>query len=255
VEDPLAKRPDSKQATETLEEIDGVFDKIADWVSDNPPIVLGVLGVILGLAAILGFAQSWSARSANSASEAVSAIEAGYRDAMGARPQDVVAPEPANPETGKAVRSDYAAQFLAAGEEHDGTRAAVTARILAGVLLEANGDLAGAVDAWSLAAEEAPAGPLRGLAQLRLAEGLERQEAWSAAAEAYGSAGANEAFPGRYLALAQSARSWIRAGDEVKALEVFADLEASDAPDGVVPAHVRAQLEELKARKGSPEAS
>lgn len=251
----MAKRPDSKQATETLEEIDGAFDKVADWVTENPPIVLGVLGAILGIAAILGIVQSVERRTTNESSEAVSAIELAYRDAMGARPGDLAVPEPANPETAKGVRADFAEQLLTAGDEYDGTQAAVNARILAGVLLDENGDLGAAVEAWQRAADEAPAGPLQGLAHLRHGHGLERQDAWAAAAEAYGKAGANEAFPGRYLALAQSARAWVRAGEEGKALEVFASLEAADPPDGAVPAHLRSQLEELKTRKGISEPS
>ena len=251
----MAKRPDSKQATETLEEVNSAFDRAAEWVTENPPIVLGVLGTILGIAAIIGVVQTVDTQATNESSEAVSAIEIAYRNAMGARPGDLEVPEPANPETARGVRADYAEQLLTAGAEHDGTQAAVNARILAGVLLEENGDLGAAVAAWQLAADEAPAGPLQGLAHLRHAQGLEKQDEWLAAAEAYEKAGANEAFPGRYLALAQSARAWARAGDEAKALEVFASLEAAEAPDGAVPAHLRSQLEEMKARKGSSEAS
>ncbi len=247
----MARRPDSKQATETLEEIEGFFDKVADWVTHNPRIVLSALGGVLGLAAVVGFTQSYAARGELKASEAVAGVENAYRQAMGAGPGDIEISEPANPETGRQARADYAGRLSAVADEHAGSLAAVHARILAGTLLEQNGDLTGAVESWRAAADEGTGGSLHGLALLRLASGLERLGDWQAAAEAYAQAGALASFPGRHLALAQAARSWISAGDPGRALDAYAKLEASDPPEGTVPPYIESQLQELRAQQGA----
>ena len=105
----MAKRPDSTQATETLHEIEGFFDRLAEWVTTNPRTVLGVLGGILFVAGAVGVVQSLGERSENSASSALGEIERSYRDAMGAKPGQLEVPELANPETGRQVRADFAA--------------------------------------------------------------------------------------------------------------------------------------------------
>ncbi|MDP6540797.1 MAG: hypothetical protein QF410_14735 [Planctomycetota bacterium] len=251
----MAKRPDSKPATETLEEIEGLFDRLADWVSGNPRIVLGVLGGVLGLAAAIGLTQTVLTRGEERASRAISELETEFRRAMGAQPGDLELPELANPEAGKATRLEYIDKFLAAAEEHDGSRAAVAAWLQAGELQEGVGDLEGALATWRSAAEGAPAGSeVRGLALLRHGAGLERSGDFAAAAAAYGEAGAIEGFPARHIALAHVARCWVEAGDEAKALAAYATLEAAEPAAGAIPAHVEARLEELRARHSAPEA-
>ncbi len=247
----MAKRPDSKQATETLEEIESLFDRLADWVTTNPTIVLGVLGGILGIAAAVGITQAVGRSSEESASTAIGAIERSYREAMGAKPGQLDVPELANPETGRQVRADFSNQLQQAAAEHDGSRAAVRGRILAGTLQWQNGEQDAAIETWKQAAEDAPGGPLQGLALLRLGAGLEAKMDWAGAADVYGRASQVSDFPGRFLAMAQTARSWLAAGDEAKALEAFSRLEAAEPPIGSVPAHLQGQLEDLKARSTS----
>lgn len=247
----MAKRPSSKQATETLEEIEGVFDRLADWVVTNPRAVLGVLGGILGLAALIGVSQSWALKSEQKGSDALAAIYSDYLSAMGATPSALEVEEPANPETGRRARAEYAEKLMAAADEHDGTRAAVDARIQAGVLQAENGDLEAALISWRYAADSAPASStLQSLALLRLGTGLEQNGDFLAAASAYGEAGDNTRFPARFLAMANAARCWLEAGDEEQALALYAKLEAADPPRGSVPEHVKARLEELKLRGG-----
>ncbi len=246
----MAKRPDSKQATETLQEIEGLFDGLADWVSSNPQIVLGLLGTILGVAAVVGITQTLSLRSEQAGSEQVASVYGDYLLAMGAGLGDLDVVDPANPEIGRRVRQEYADKLLAAADEHGGTRAAVGGRIQAGVLQAETGDLDAAVESWRAAAEAAPSGTtLESLARLRLAGGLEQQDDFAGAAAAYAEAGANADFPARYLALASAARCFLRLGDEDQALAIAEQLDAADPPAGRVPTHVEAQLEELQLRR------
>lgn len=247
----MAKRADSKQATETLEEIEGVFDRLAEWVTSNPRVVLGVLGGILGVAGIIGVSQSWASRSEQKGSEELGAIYADYLSAMGAAPGALEVEEPANAETGRRARAEYAEKLLAVSDEHGGTHAAVSARLQAGVLQAENGDLEAALASWRSAAEAAPASTrLHSLALLRLAAGLEQNDDLPGAAAAYAEAGDDPSFPARFLALASAARCWLEAGDEQQALALYARLEAADPPPGSVPDHVKARLEELKLRGG-----
>ena len=43
----MAQRSASRQATETLQEIESVFDRLARWVAENPRQLLGALAAIL----------------------------------------------------------------------------------------------------------------------------------------------------------------------------------------------------------------
>ena len=140
-------------------------------------------------------------------------------------------------------------QLQAVAAEHDGSRAAVRGRILAGTLQWQNGEQDAAIGTWKEAAADAPAGPLQGLALLRLAAGLEETEDWAGAAESYQHASESADFPGRYLAMAQAARNWIAAGDETRALELADRLEAAEPPAGSVPPHLETQLQDLRARR------
>ena len=218
---------------------------------ENPRIVLSVLGVILAVAAGVGVWETTSRRSESAASAAVARVETAYREAMGAQPGDLEVPEPANPETARAVREDFAAQLLEVADAHSSSHAAVMARIEAGTLQWQNGDREGAIATWRLAARDAPDDALRGLALQRLAVGLESRGDPAAAAQAYAEAGALDGFPGRVDALAQAARCWLDAGERQKALDIYARIEAEGAKPGEIPEHIRAALEELRAQQGA----
>ena len=82
----MAKRSDSRQATEALQEIESVFDRLARWVGENPLQVLGVLGAILVLAASLSIWDWAQDRREMGASAAVARVQAAYLSAMGAPP-------------------------------------------------------------------------------------------------------------------------------------------------------------------------
>lgn len=240
---PMARRkPDTRAATETLEEIEGVFDRAANWVMANPSTFLGTLGAILALTGTIGLTQWWTARSERQASEAVALVQSEYLNAMGAAPGTFTFSEPANPETAREVRLAYVTRFLEAAEDHSGKVAAVEARLEAGSLQREAGDLDAALETWQRAADDAPAGSiLRGLALTRLAGGLEAAERWPDAAAAHEQAGDIEGFPIRYYALTDAARCYAEADDLPKARSLL-DRVAAEAPDLQIPPHVKMRV-------------
>ena len=248
----MAKK-DQNQATETLEEIEGGFDRLAEWVQSNPTTVLTAIALVLTVALGVNVQQCVVAEAAEESSARVAQLQGDYREAMGAVPGAIEVPEPANPETARAVREDYLAQFLAVGDEFDGSTAAVEARVLAGTLQEQLGDPTAAIATWRLAAENAPSGTtLQALAYLRLARGLESQSEPAAAAEAFETAGRIEAYGARYSALAEAARCFAEAGDTAQALPLVDEALAQDA---AIPAYLSARLRELRARHADPAAA
>jgi tetratricopeptide (TPR) repeat protein len=244
----VSRRDDSRKATETLQEIEGVLDRAAGWVASNPKLVLLLLGAVVGTAALVGGAQWWIERGKLSASGAVAEVTHDYFEAMGATPGAVTVPEPANPETARAAREKYAAKFAEVAEAHSGSAAAVEAWIEAGNLREQLGDPDGALAAWESAAQSAPAGSaVGGLALARLAAGFESADRWSEAADAWEKAGGIDAYPLRHEALAFAARARVEAGEPERAIALYDRIEA-DAPDFDLPPHLVAQRDELRAR-------
>jgi hypothetical protein len=240
-------KPDSTQATETLHEIESIFDRTARWAAENPITVLAIAGAILLLAAAYGGYRTWSTHREANASAEVAAIEADYVAAMGAKPGQLEIPEPANAEAAAATRREYATRLTEAADRLAGTRAAVTARMQAGRLRAELGEPEAALDAFRAAAEGAPRGSaLEALARVRLGAALESAGDPAGAAEAYLAAGQVEAFPGRVLALGDAARSFADAGQTERALEVFRGLSEEEVQQ--LPDYVTARLTELGVR-------
>jgi hypothetical protein len=243
-------KPDSTQATETLHEIESVFDRLAGWVSQNPVHVLVGLGMVLALAAGIGGFRAFRADRELDASARVALIQAEYLRAMGAPAGSLDVPEPANAEAAAATRREFAVRFREAAEQESGTAAAVTAWLQAGDLLEAVADREGALAAWRAASENAPGGSaLQALARTKLAGGLETGGDPAAAAAEYLAAGQIADFPGRIRALGDAARCFADAGQAERALEVFGGIDAEDAKQ--LPPHVSARLAELRVRSQS----
>jgi len=243
----LARRRDSRQATETLQEIESVFDRLARRVAANPRQVLGVLGAILILTASLS-AWKWAhERRETRASAAVARVQSAYLSAMGAAPGSFEVIEPANPETGRQVRREFVTQFLEVAEEHEGSAAAVSARMEAAGLQDQAGDHEAALESWRRAADEAENGSaLEGLALVRLARALESQSRWEEAGAAHEEAGGIEDLPIRFQALGDAAWCFAEAGDVQRALAIFERIE-TEAPEAALPAHTKARLLELRA--------
>jgi len=247
----LAQRRDSRQATETLQEIESVFDRLARWVAENPRQVLGLLVGILVVTASLSLWDWNRDRRATRASAAMARVQAAYLSAMGAAPGSFEVVEPANPETGRQVRQEFVARFLEVADEHAGTASAVTARMEAAALQDQAGDPEAALENWGRAASEAEdESVLKGLALVRLARALESRSRWEEAGVAHQEAGGIEEMPTRILALADAARCFAEAGDVERALAVFERIE-TEAPDAALPAHTKARLLELRAARPS----
>jgi tetratricopeptide (TPR) repeat protein len=244
----LATRQDSRQATETLEEIDSLFDRAAQWIGEHPKPVLGSLGGILALAAVIGGVQSFQAIRGDEAATAVAAVQGEYLTALGAPPGTFTVVEPANPERALQIRTTYAARFIEAAEAHPGSAAAVTAHLEAAELLVATGDDIAAREAIRAAIAGAPPGSdLEALARLRLASALEDAADPAGAAAEYERVGAIDGFPDQASALANAARCWLDANDTERALATFGRIDVTDMAS--IPAHTRARLRELEARQ------
>jgi hypothetical protein len=238
-------KADSTQATETLHEIESIFDRLARWTADNPALVLAlVTAILLGAAAIGGFG-AWRSRNEAKASAELAGIEADYQRAMGAKPGQLDIPEPANAEAAAKTRREFATRLLEAADRLAGTRAEVSARLAAGTLQSELGEHDAALASWRAAADAAPRrSALEALARVRLAAGLESAGDPAAAAEAYLAAGQIEEFPGRVLALGDAARGFAEAGQTERALEVFAGITEEERKQ--LPVYVTARLTELR---------
>jgi hypothetical protein len=246
-------KPDSTSATETLHEIESVFDRAAGWAAHNPALVLGLIAAILAVAASVGGYRAWRADREAKASTEVATIEAEYLKAMGAEPGQSQVPEPANAEAAAETRREYATRLSEASARLSGTRAGVTALMRAGQLRADLGDRDAALTDWRAAADAAPDGSaLEALAQTRVGAGLEDAGDAAGAAEAYWAAGRSADFPGRVLALADAARCFADAGQTERALEIFRGLTDEEVQQ--LPVYVAARLRELRLREAPPAA-
>jgi tetratricopeptide (TPR) repeat protein len=235
-------------AAQSLPDIEGALARAARWVGENPAVFLGAAGIVLLVAAGIGGTRWWRERAELRASGAVSEVREGFLRAMGAPPGASDFSEPANPETARRAREDYAARFAEVAEAHPGQAASVEAWIEAGNLREQLGQRDAALEAWKRGVEQAPAGsPLRALALERLASGYEARAAWAEAAAAHEEAAGAPAYPLRHFALAAAARCYAAAGERERA-QALADRVASEAPDARLPDDLQARLDELRSR-------
>ncbi|MCG8591503.1 MAG: hypothetical protein MJE66_19585 [Proteobacteria bacterium] len=243
----MAKR-DSNPAAETLAELDTLGDRLASWTAANIRWVLTGAGLALALAAGTGLYLDQQQRRAEAAFDALAQAQTAFRDAMGAPEDSADIPEPANPETARAARTEAIERYRALAEEHAGTVAATVAWLEAGSLQEALGELDPALATWSGAVEGTEADQaLRGILLERIAGVHEAREAWSEAAEAHEQAADVPSYPLRWAALGEAARCWVEAGEPARALAAFDRLEA-EAADHRLPDHVDFQLRELRAK-------
>ena len=236
------KHPDT---SEPLAEILSRGEKAMDWVGENAVPVLSTVAVLLLLAGVYGYYQSSRANAEADAADALAKTREKFLVAMGASPGALEVPELANPAAGVAIQSEYQLRFQEVAEEHTGTAAAALARLEAGNLAADAGDDEKALGIWRAAVLERPAGDaLIGALQLRIAQTLEARGDWVAAADAFAVAGDIAAFPFRYWALAEAARCFLMADQREAALDLHLRLQA-EAPDLVLPDHLRSRLREL----------
>ncbi len=224
----MAKRTSDEPADAILE-IAGRTEQAAEWVSENPRIVLIIGVAVLLTAAAVGGLLAVERSREESAAAALDAARTEFLEAMGGTGSSIEVPEPANPETAKNARTTAAAQLLEISEQHDGTTAALLARLERGDIRLPLEGAAAALEDWQTVAESAPAdSPLRAVALERVAHAHEQSEQWTEAADAYEAAGTIAAYPLRYRALAQAVRCLEHAGEHARALGIAQRIVAEE---------------------------
>jgi tetratricopeptide (TPR) repeat protein len=242
------ERPDA------LEELNSRVDQLAHWVVEHRVAFMGTLAAILVAAGSYGIYEGVSNRRELAGATALARLEADYRQAMGSEPDAAIVEEPANAELAERTRREFGESFRELAREHPGTSAAVMAQLEAGNRSAELGDVEAALEAFRAASDEAASGSaLQGLVLMRLGRAFEQDGRFDAAAEAYERAGAIEAFPLRYHALGNAARNYADADDAGRAVALYRRIEL-EAPDVVLPDHVRSRLRELQARAAAPAA-
>ena len=240
------RKPAADSAAHALQEIERESDRLADWLSDNQMLLYAAAGGILALAAIVGFATSSRDSARIEAASAFAALQSEYRVAMGAAPSAFEIAEPANPETARAVRTDFVGRFGELAEAHRGETVGALAALEEASIEQALGDTAAALETIEAALAGQPGGAeARDYLESRRAALLELDGRWGEAADAWRAAASVE-NPLRAELLGHAARCWAEAGDTDQALEVWTELEGLDGASRVPP-YVRARMEELAA--------
>ncbi len=233
--------------TDTFEQLESISDRLVRWLSDNPLLILGTAGVILVTAASIGGVRAWRSSAADAASAQVAQVRSEYVVAMGGSATDLTAPEPANPETARQIRTDYVERFVKIVEEHPGTPAQALAALDASQIFEELGATDRAREIVERAvADLSKSSPIRAVAQRRIAVLHEANGDFEAAARAHAAAAEAPGYPLRFDALADAARCWAEAGNTQEALAVFARIQA-EAPEYRLAPHLQARLAELRA--------
>jgi tetratricopeptide (TPR) repeat protein len=239
------------EPADRLEELESLGERLMQWVGANPVIVLTTAGLILLLAAGVGGWRAYEHSRADKASAALAKLQGDFVTAMGGKPTDVEVPEPANPETARTVRTDFADRFLALAEDWRGTATGALALLQAGQLYEQLGNRERALELWSQAAANTPSdSPALGVIQSRIGHLQEDRGDFDAAARAHEAAAAVPGFPLYADALADAARCWAEAGKPTEALAAYQRLK-TDSPEHPLAPHVEARLAELEAVHGA----
>jgi len=243
------KKHGSKHAppvVESLEEIESMAERSAQWIADNVRLVGVVIVVLLASAGGIQTYRSHTVSVSNEASNALAKARGAYFTAMGARAGSQQIPELANPASQVGVREEFIKRFAEVAESHAGTVPAALAWLESGNLLAETGEPAAAIVAWRKGLEEVSGNAaVRGTLLVRIGSEFEDRGDWKGAGASHAEAGELEAFPLRYWAMADAARCFDRAGEPARALELLERVQA-DAPAMRLPDHLRARLNELR---------
>ncbi|RIK97473.1 MAG: hypothetical protein DCC71_21670 [Proteobacteria bacterium] len=235
---------------DTLEELESLGERLAQWVGANPAVVLGVAGAILLIAASIGGYRAYSHARVEKASAALAAVRGEFMTAMGGKPTDAEVPEPANAEAARSIRTDFAERYAMLARDWSGTPTAALALLEAGQLYEQLGNRERALELWTEAVAGAATGsPVVGVIQSRIGHLQEDAGDFAAASRAHEAAAAVPGYPLRIDALADAARTSADAGQTDRALDLYRQIE-SEAPEAQLAPHVEARLEEIAARAG-----
>ncbi len=239
-------RQEPESIAHALEEIESTGDRVTEWVIENPRTILGTGLAILVVAAGVALVQSRTEAGREDASAALGVVQSEYRQAMGASADDVIVPEPANPETARRVREEFVARFEEVAANHAGTAGGAIAGLEAGDLEDELGQTDEAVATWQQAAAQLGTGnPLTALLELRVAAAHEAAGRWVEAGEAFERAADVPSFPLRQTARAEAARCYAEGGDDARALTAYDRVKRED-PDAFLPEHVESRMAELR---------
>jgi len=243
----VAKKRGAADPMDAIAEIESRGEKIIEWVGDNARVVLGVAGGLVLVAAIVGYASSRTEKRENAAARAYEEARSEYLRAMGATPGALTAPELANPAAAERIREEFGERFATVAAEPPQTASGVLASVEQGDLVAQAGDAEAARAIWSAALQGVPETVgVAGVLHQRIGRSLEGPGSWESAAEAHAAAAAIDAYPFRYIAMADAARCYAEADDAAKALELYARIEA-EAPELQLPDDLRIRLKELRA--------
>jgi predicted negative regulator of RcsB-dependent stress response len=236
---------------DVLDEFESSADRLAEWIRRHA-IVLGVALVLVigGVWGVQAWHQHVAAQEAAATAD-VARVRSEYMVAMGGEPGSLEAPELANPEAARKIRSEFAERFRQVAAAHAGTVSATLATLQA---LDLDAEAAGpeaTLTGLEAALGEAPDNPtLRAIVLQRMAQVLEAQGRFAEAAARYESAGAIKAFPLHDFALAEAARCYADAGEPDKALALYDRIQA-ESPDFAFPDNHRMLRRELMAKAAS----
>jgi len=233
-------------ATKTLDEIETAGDRLVFWLGENQQSILLVAAAILVVAGGWGYLSGNREAASSEADTALSEVQQGFRQAMGADPGAIDIPEPANLEAAREIRQDFSARYEAVAAAHAGTGPGAVAYLEAGKLRQSLGETQAAVSAYEAGIDSLPADDgLRGFLWSRLGSVYEQQEQWSDAAAAYANAGSTPNYAIRGDAMASAIRAYIHAGEADAALSMANELARTES-DYILPGALQARLDELR---------
>jgi len=239
------KHPES--AATTLDEIQSMGDRLAEWIGENRVLVMSVAVAILVVAAGWGIFTSSQNRAGEAASADLARVQGEYMSAMGSSPGDIEVVEHANPETARSTRTEFEGRFREVAEEHEGNASGTLAWLQVGVLQLELGDRVAAIETWSAAADGLGRDNLlRAMLLERIAAAQEDEGRFEDAARSYEAASEVPSYPLGHAALAEAARCYAEAGDTARAVALFDRLEGIE-PRPQIPDSTRARLRELRA--------
>ncbi len=232
---------------EALEEIEGWGDKLVEWVSTNPVIVMSVIGGVLLVAGVIGGSIHYGKSKEVRASAALANLERQYEEEAGLGADLTGTSLLVNPDAGRQLRESYAAQFVESAKEHKGTTAAVMALFEAGLLDVENGNLESAVQRWEMALEQSSGNSeLQALILARTAVVYEDLGRWKDAGKAYEEVAAKSGTHDPNRLQADAARCYAEAGDDEAAGSLVQEIEGRGGFEELPP-HLKVVLEKYRA--------
>jgi tetratricopeptide (TPR) repeat protein len=236
---------------DTLEELASLGERLMQWVGANPAPVLIISVTILLIAAGVGGYRAFASSRAERASAQLADLHDQLVLAMGGKVTDAEIPEPANRETARKVRTDFADRYQTVAQQWKGTPAGALALLEAGRLYVKLGNQDRALEVWTDAIGSLPRDSAElGILYTSIAHLQEQKNDPEGAAKSYDSAAAVPGFPLYGSALVDAARCWAQAGKPEQALAAYHRLKA-ELPEFAVPPYVESEIQELEQKSAA----